>query len=367
MSVARLRNDTSEHIDTKSITDKIRTSLIKSGKVRFSALDMQSDLMGQYKLQGTMADTATAKTAGKQTGAKYILGGNISSIVKQNGRVKDVYYKITLQATDIESAVIVWADDVEIRKDRCAGCSVPEEATMRAPILLVPVLLAPARAAEVKPIWMSVLPAQPGRVYGLGVAGLAGNDAQALRQASDNARADVISRLRANVKADTRITTTYQESRATGTAATGTRTQNAQVGTQVQAQAADLPGLVVEETFLDRPAASSLRPRLPGPGHRPAGAAGPPGRGAGRPGRGARGPGRAGQAGGGPGPEEGLPGAAQAGRPVRPAQRRRRRPEPARRTCSRPGPDTETAHGGGPRPPSPSAWRPRRESNRIRT
>ncbi len=128
---------------------------------------------------------------------------------------------------------------------------------MRAPILLVPVLLAPVRAAEVKPIWVSVLPAQPGRVYGLGVAGLAGNDAQALRQASDNARADVISRLRANVKADTRITTTYQESRATGTAATGTRTQTAQVGTQVQAQAADLPGLVVEETFLDRPAASS--------------------------------------------------------------------------------------------------------------
>jgi hypothetical protein len=118
VSVARLRNDTSEHIDTKSITDKIRTSLIKSGKVRFSALDMQSDLMGQYKLQGTMADTATAKTAGKQTGAKYLLGGNISSIVKQNGRVKDVYYKITLQATDIESAVIVWADDVEIRKDQ---------------------------------------------------------------------------------------------------------------------------------------------------------------------------------------------------------------------------------------------------------
>ena len=117
VSVTRLRNETSEHIDTKSITDKIRTSLIKSGKVRFSALEMQGDLMNQYKLQGVMSDTATAKTAGKQTGSKYLLGGDISSIVKQTGKVKDVYYKITLQATDIESAVIVWADDVEIRKD----------------------------------------------------------------------------------------------------------------------------------------------------------------------------------------------------------------------------------------------------------
>jgi hypothetical protein len=118
ITVARLRNDTSEHIDTKSITDKIRTSLIKSGKVRFSAMDMQSDLAAQYKLQGLMADSATQKSAGKQTGAKYIMGGNISSIVKQAGSVKDVYFKITLQVTDIESAVIVWADDVEIRKDQ---------------------------------------------------------------------------------------------------------------------------------------------------------------------------------------------------------------------------------------------------------
>ena len=117
VSVTRLRNETSEHIDTKSITDKIRTSLIKSGKVRFSALDSQADLMNQYKLQGTMADTATQKSAGKQAGSKYILDGDISSIVKVNGRTKDVYYKITLKATDIETGVIEWADEVEIRKD----------------------------------------------------------------------------------------------------------------------------------------------------------------------------------------------------------------------------------------------------------
>lgn len=118
VAVVRLRNDTSEHIDTKSITDKIRVSLLKSGKVRFSALDQQAELMQQYKLQGVMADAATQKAAGKQIGAKYILGGNISSIVKQQGRTKDVYYKITLQVTDIESAVIDWADEVEIRKDQ---------------------------------------------------------------------------------------------------------------------------------------------------------------------------------------------------------------------------------------------------------
>ena len=131
---------------------------------------------------------------------------------------------------------------------------------MLPPLLLVPALVAPvqARGGEAHLDQRAARPARPGLRPGGGAPGR--HDAPALRQASDNARADVISRLRANVKADTRITTTYQESRTTGAAATGTRTQTTQVGTQVQAQAADLPGLVVEETFLDRPGASTPWP-----------------------------------------------------------------------------------------------------------
>jgi len=117
VSITRLRNCTSEHIDTKSITDKIRTSLIKSGKVRFSALDMQQDLADQYDLQNHTASSATRNTYGKQIGSKYILGGDISSIVKHAGRIKDVYFKVNLQLTNISTAEIEWADEVEIRKD----------------------------------------------------------------------------------------------------------------------------------------------------------------------------------------------------------------------------------------------------------
>jgi hypothetical protein len=118
MAVARVVNNTSEHIDTSSITDKIRTSLIKSGKVRFIAMDAQADLMAQYKHQAVMADSATAKAAGHQVGAKYILKGDLTSIVKNEGRTKDVYYKFTLNLVDVETAVIEWADEKEIRKDQ---------------------------------------------------------------------------------------------------------------------------------------------------------------------------------------------------------------------------------------------------------
>jgi len=117
VAVARVVNNTSEHIDTKSITDKIRTTLIKSGKVRFSAMDAQGDLLDQYRHQDVFADTDTAKAAGKQVGAKYILRGDLSSIVKEQGRAKDVYFKFTLNLIDVESAVIHWAEEKEIRKE----------------------------------------------------------------------------------------------------------------------------------------------------------------------------------------------------------------------------------------------------------
>lgn len=47
-----------------------------------------------------------------------ILSGNITSIVKERYRIKDVYYKVTLQLTNIDTAIIEWADEVEIRKDQ---------------------------------------------------------------------------------------------------------------------------------------------------------------------------------------------------------------------------------------------------------
>jgi len=118
VTVDRITNNTSEHIDTKSITDKIRTSLIKSGKVRFSAAtEAMGALQSQYRQQAVFADAATAKTAGKHAGAKYMLRGDISSIVKSQGRTKDVYYKLTLNLVDLESGLIDWADEKEIRKE----------------------------------------------------------------------------------------------------------------------------------------------------------------------------------------------------------------------------------------------------------
>lgn len=117
--VQNVRNKTDEHIDTKSVTDKIKVTLLKSGKVRFSAVgDVKDEMVNQLEFQASsgMVDPKTAKSIGKLVGADYFLYGELASIRKSAGRVKDVYYKFTLNLVNIQTGLIEWADEKEIRK-----------------------------------------------------------------------------------------------------------------------------------------------------------------------------------------------------------------------------------------------------------
>lgn len=50
--VHRVRNMTDEHIDTRSITDKMRVTLLKSGRVRFSAVgEVNDEILKQLEYQ----------------------------------------------------------------------------------------------------------------------------------------------------------------------------------------------------------------------------------------------------------------------------------------------------------------------------
>jgi len=119
VQVSTLKNKTTEHIDTKSVTDKIRTALIKTGMVRFTAVsDANREILENldYQQGSGVVSKKTAKGVGKQIGADYLLYGEIDSIVKKEGRTTDVYYKLTLNLVDVETGIIEWSDEKEIRK-----------------------------------------------------------------------------------------------------------------------------------------------------------------------------------------------------------------------------------------------------------
>lgn len=115
-------NRTNQHIDTVNITDTIRTALIQSGK--FSVLAGVGDAglneidkeLG-YQQSGAV-DQAMAVELGKQLGAEYVFYGRFTTLQASKGDVESMYYKFTLNAVNVQTRQIVWADEKDLRKRR---------------------------------------------------------------------------------------------------------------------------------------------------------------------------------------------------------------------------------------------------------
>jgi len=120
MFVDTIKNKTTEHIDTESITDTISTKLLRSGKFRFVDMTKVAAVKQQldYQNESGMVNQNAAMKMGQQIGAEYMLYGNLSSIVKRNSSRKDVYYKFTLKLMHLQSGIVEWSDEKEIRKSK---------------------------------------------------------------------------------------------------------------------------------------------------------------------------------------------------------------------------------------------------------
>ncbi|MEN9657534.1 MAG: hypothetical protein RL571_999 [Pseudomonadota bacterium] len=114
--VSEVKNKTSEYIDTRNITNSMKTQLMKSG-AKFvtdsSTMDAQVEELKKQNETGLYKNKAKL---GQMKGAKYLLTGEITSIVKKNSNTKDVFYKFTLILKNIEEGVDEWQDEKEIRK-----------------------------------------------------------------------------------------------------------------------------------------------------------------------------------------------------------------------------------------------------------
>lgn len=115
--VTQLQNKTSEHIDTQNIMDMVRVELMRSGKVEFIDKEARQDIKDEYDYQNSgIVSEETKKGPGGQTGADFIINGRLDSIVQEVGKDKTVYYKITLNLTNLKTSKITWSDYKQIRK-----------------------------------------------------------------------------------------------------------------------------------------------------------------------------------------------------------------------------------------------------------
>ena len=117
MMAKDLKNETDEHVNTRTIMEKIRTKLINAGFATFVDDQAIEDILNQLQLQQSgLFDDKTVTRIGKLVGARLILRGTISSIRKRTDRRDIIYYNITLQLVNIQTGEIVWTDEKEIQR-----------------------------------------------------------------------------------------------------------------------------------------------------------------------------------------------------------------------------------------------------------
>jgi uncharacterized protein (TIGR02722 family) len=122
MMVAGVRNATSRYVDTKSLTDRIRTLLFQSGSVQFVNEARREELLKEQGYQAANATPETQVAVGRQLGARYMLSGSLSEMETTSPRQVRVskqeltYYKLTIEVTDLESGLLAWTTEKEFAR-----------------------------------------------------------------------------------------------------------------------------------------------------------------------------------------------------------------------------------------------------------
>ncbi len=118
LDIEPVKNRTTQHFDVVSITDSIRTQLLRSGKFRFVDKSTSGTDIEFMDAQANLGLTAPGQAvrAGQQSAAQLYLYGAVTEHKTQVGNTIDRYYKFTLNLKDLTSGELVWADEKEIRK-----------------------------------------------------------------------------------------------------------------------------------------------------------------------------------------------------------------------------------------------------------
>ena len=123
MMVAGVQNRTSQYVDTKNLTDRMRTLLFQSGRVRFVNEARREDLMREQGYQAQHVTPEQQVQIGRQLGARYMITGSLTEMEDRSPRQVRVsrtrvnYYKLTVEVTDLQSGEIAWINEQEFARE----------------------------------------------------------------------------------------------------------------------------------------------------------------------------------------------------------------------------------------------------------
>ena len=122
MIIAGVENRTSQYMDTKGLTDRMRNEIMKSGKAQFINEARRADLLKEQGYQAVNATPETQVAIGKQLGAKFMISGSMMEMEQSSpkqvriSKTNEKYYKLTMEITDLETGLLTWTTEREFAR-----------------------------------------------------------------------------------------------------------------------------------------------------------------------------------------------------------------------------------------------------------
>lgn len=115
--VGSLRNRTMEHVPIGTFVRDLERGYINTGLVNVVASNVERDqIRDEREDQQQFAAATTRAQLGQETGADYMLQGEIQAIEDREGRRSVVFYQVDVTLTDLESNSRVWVGQHKIKK-----------------------------------------------------------------------------------------------------------------------------------------------------------------------------------------------------------------------------------------------------------
>ena len=103
--VGRIKNESSERIDTKLVAKKLQDAIIESGTIEFVADKDERPLLEN-----------TENAENSVIGADFILTGTVKSLVENGKKEQQRVYFVTIQLVDAQTHKIIFSADEKIIK-----------------------------------------------------------------------------------------------------------------------------------------------------------------------------------------------------------------------------------------------------------
>ena len=115
--VGTVLNRSREHINVQTFTKDLERAFINSGLVDLVASKSERQELREERLeQASHASEATAKAAGEEIGADFMLKGVINTIVDQVGGKRVIFYQVNLELINLETNRKAWIGEKKIKK-----------------------------------------------------------------------------------------------------------------------------------------------------------------------------------------------------------------------------------------------------------